>query len=71
MRTARESLIVLSLFRPTMYTSDRRQSKTLLTINEGGSKFIRNSIFDCHMSPVGQQMAMENSVSNDFCIYVR
>ena len=24
----------------------------------------RNSIFDCHLSPFGRQMAMENSVSN-------
>ena len=26
----------------------------------------RNSVFDCHLSPVGQQMTIENSVSNDF-----
>ena len=25
-----------------------------------------NSVFDCHLSPVGPQMAVENSVSNDF-----
>ena len=24
----------------------------------------RNSVFDCQLSPVGQQMAIENSVSN-------
>ena len=25
-----------------------------------------NSVFDCHLSPVGRQMAIENSVSIDF-----
>ena len=32
-------------------TPDRRQSKTLLTIVERGSKIARNSLFDCHLSP--------------------
>ena len=31
-----------------------------------GSKIARNSVFDGHLSPVGRQMAIENSVSNDF-----
>ena len=31
-----------------------------------GSKIVRNSVFDCHLSPVGQQMAIENAVSSDF-----
>ena len=26
----------------------------------------RNSVFDCHLSPVGQQMAIENPVFSDF-----
>ena len=26
----------------------------------------RNSVFDCHLSPVGRQIAIKNSVSNDF-----
>ena len=33
-------------------TPGRRQSKTLLTIDERGSKIDRNSVFDCHLSPV-------------------
>ena len=41
--------------------SDRRQSKTLLTIEERGSKIARNRVFDCHMSPFGGQMAIENT----------
>ena len=45
---------------------DYSQSKTLLTINERGSKIARNSVFDCHLSPAGRQMAIKNSVSNDF-----
>ena len=47
-------------------SSDRWQSKTLLTIDEHGSKFARNSVFDCHLSPAGRQIAIEISVSNDF-----
>ena len=43
-----------------------RQSKMLLTIEECGSKMARNSVFDCHLSPVWRQMAIKNSVSNYF-----
>ena len=50
----------------SIITPDRRQSKTLLTIDEHGSKIAINSVLDCHLSPVGRQMAIENSVSNDF-----
>ena len=38
----------------------------LLTIDECGLKIARNSVFDCHLSPFGRQMAFKNSVSNDF-----
>ena len=38
----------------------------LSTIDGRGSKIDRNSVFDCHLSPVWQQMAIENSVSNKF-----
>ena len=47
-------------------TPDRRQSKTLLTFEERGSKITGNT--------VGRQIAIESSVSNDFyrfLIYVR
>ena len=37
----------------------------LLTIDKCGSKIARNSVFDCHLSPFGRQMAIENSVSNN------
>ena len=47
-------------------TSDGWQSKTFLTIDECGSKNARNSVFDCHLSTVGRQMASENSVSSYF-----
>ena len=40
--------------------------KTLSTIDERESKIDRNSVFDCHLSPVWQQMTMENNVSIDF-----
>ena len=44
-------------------TSDRRQSKTFWTIDERGSQIARNSFFDCHLSLIGQQMAIKNYVS--------
>ena len=47
-------------------TPDRRQSKTLSTIDEWGSKIDRNSVFHCHLSPVGCQIAIKNTVSIDF-----
>ena len=47
-------------------TPYRWQSKTFLPIDERGSNIARNSVFDSHLSPVGRQMAIENSVSNEF-----
>ena len=44
----------------------RWQSTTLLTVDERESKIAGNSVFDCHLSPIRQQMAFEYSVSNDF-----
>ena len=38
----------------------------LLTIDKRGSKMNRNSVFDCHLSPFGRQMAIKNSVSSNF-----
>ena len=38
----------------------------LLTINERRSKITRNSVFNCHLLPVGRQMAIKNTVSRDF-----
>ena len=45
-----------------MATPGRRQSKTLLTIDGRRSEIARNSVFDCHLSPVRRQMTIENSV---------
>ena len=39
-----------------------RQLKTLLTIDERGSKVATTSVFDCQWSPVGRLMTIENSV---------
>ena len=47
-------------------TLDRRESKMLSIIDERGSKIDRNSVFICHLLPVGPQMTIENSVSIDF-----
>ena len=46
-------------------TPDRRQFKTLWASDECGSQISRTSVFDCHLSPVGQQMAINNYISND------
>ena len=75
-------LFVFFVFGPCFVEQDlvffltpvRLQSKTLITIatrmysaiDEHGSKIVRNSVFDCQLSPVGRQMAIGNSVSNDF-----
>ena len=48
-----------SQFRKNKITQDRRQSKTLLTIDERGSKIDRYSVFDCHLW-------LSYFVSNDF-----
>ena len=47
-------------------TLDRVQSKMLLTIDKHRTKITRNSVFNCHLSPVWHQMAIKNSVSNYF-----
>ena len=59
-------LFVFAFYLAIIVTSGRRQSKTLFTIDERGSEIDRNSVFDCHLSPVGRQMTIENSVSDDF-----
>ena len=65
--TTRKGIIPASVCIPVcISTQDRWQSKTLLTIDELGTKIARNSVFGCHLSPVGRQMAIENSVSNNF-----
>ena len=53
----------ISIYSKRLHTG---QSKMLLTIDERGSKITRNSVFDWHLSPVGRQMAIKNSVSNDY-----
>ena len=45
--------------------------ENVLNSDERGSKIARNIVFNCHLSPVGRQMAIENSVSKVFFIYVR
>ena len=37
-----------------------------INIDKGGSKIDRNSVFDCHLSPVWQEMAIKNTVYIDF-----
>ena len=35
-------------------------------LTNADKKFERISVFDCHLSPVGRQMAIKNTVSVDF-----
>ena len=51
--------VISENFSLNLCTPDRRQSKKLLTIDERGSEIARNSVFDCFLSPVGRQMAIE------------
>ena len=52
--------------RKSLFIPDRQQSKTFLTIDKRGSKVAKNRVFDCHLSTVGRQMAIENSVTDYF-----
>ena len=36
------------------------------TIDERGSKIVKNRVFDCHLSPDWRQMTIENTISSDF-----
>ena len=38
----------------------------LFTMDKRRSKIDRNSVFDCHLSPIGRQMTIKNSASNNF-----
>ena len=49
-----------------VFTPRRRQSKTLLPMDERGSEIATTSVFECHLSPVGRLMDIENFVSNLF-----
>ena len=55
--------------RRCLITPDWWQSKMLLTIVQRRAKITRNSVFDCHLLPIGRQIAIENSVSYDFIAF--
>ena len=55
-------VIFHAFFYSIEFTPGRRQSKTLLTIDEDESNIAKNSVFDYHLSPVGRKMAIKNSV---------
>ena len=46
-----------------IYTPDRLPS------TYADRLLLKNSVFDCQLSPVGRQMAIENSVSKDFYLH--
>ena len=52
------------IFKLSITSPDRRQSKTLFKIDERGAKIDRNIVLDCHLLPVMRQMAIESSVSS-------
>ena len=47
-------------------TLGRWQSKTLITIDKRGSKISGNSVFDCHLSPVGDKWQLKTLFLNIF-----
>ena len=51
--------------KPFKHTPGRGQSKRLSTIDELGSKIVRNRVFNWHLSPHWRQMAIKNTVSID------
>ena len=55
----------LTLFQ-NIFTPGMWQSKTLITIDERVSKIARTSVFYCHLTPVGRQMAIKYYVSYKF-----
>ena len=59
---------VMSVSKPfvTRIAPDRRQSKILIVTTNVDQKWLEKSVFDCHLSPVGRQIAIENSVFNYF-----
>ena len=60
-----DQTISISINIRSFIISDRRQSKTLWKIDDRGSQIAGNSVFDCRLSPVGRQTAVESSVSSD------
>ena len=48
------------------FKTHTRQSAIENALSEHGSKIDRNSVFDCHLSPLSRQMAIKNSVTNVF-----
>ena len=63
-------MVGLSIVSSIIFTPGRRQSKTLLTIDERGSKLARNSVFDCYLTPDWRQMAIKNSVKRFLSTFV-
>ena len=63
------SLLFSFILIRTIITSDKRQSKTLLNSTSADETSARNNVFDCHLSPVGRKMAIENSVFNNIYLH--
>ena len=61
-----QEIVITKKFSNGIYKLDRRQSKVLLTIDKRENKITRSSVFDCHLSPFGRKIAIENLVSNEF-----
>ena len=52
---------------PSLYFTHRiGGNRNVNTIDERRSKIVRNRVFDCHLSPDRREMAIENTVSNEF-----
>ena len=58
----------MQLLSVVSHRAGRWQSKMLLTIDERGSKFPRNCVFDCHLSPVSKDFYLRSSIILMFTI---
>ena len=53
-------------FSPSKFPHLRAAIENVITSDEHRWKIVRNIVFDSHLSPVGRQTVIINSVSSDF-----
>ena len=57
--------VSIKILRATSHRVGGNQKRSSQS-TKADQKSIENSVFDCHLSPVGRQMTIKNSVSNVF-----
>ena len=59
-----QTISITIKYAPLSYRTGGNRKRSS-SIDEHGSQIARNSVFDSHLSPVGRQTAIKNSVFND------